>query len=64
MTICIAAIAGKDRVVIASDRMVTLAVPSTEFEQGLPKTIRALFCQHRLSAQAAKLWPEGDWPCH
>lgn len=40
MTICIAAIAGKDHVVIASDRMVTLAVPSTEFEQGLPKTIR------------------------
>jgi|SRR5215831_12855012 len=40
MTICIAAIAGKDHVVIASDRMVTLAIPSTEFEQGLPKTIR------------------------
>jgi 20S proteasome alpha/beta subunit len=40
MTICIAAIANKNHVVVASDRMVTLAFPSTEFEQGIPKTIQ------------------------
>lgn len=31
--------AGKEHVVVASDRMVTLSLPSTEFEQNLPKTI-------------------------
>lgn len=40
MTICIAAAAGKDHVVVASDRMVTLSLPSTEFEQNLSKTIQ------------------------
>lgn len=39
MTICIAAAAGKDHVVVASDRMVTLSIPSTEFEQNLSKTV-------------------------
>lgn len=40
MTICIGAIAGKDHVVVASDRMVTLRVPSTEFEQRKSKTLQ------------------------
>jgi hypothetical protein len=39
MTICVAAIAGSDYAVVASDRMVTLIVPSTEYEQGLSKTL-------------------------
>jgi len=39
LTICIAAAAGKDHVVVASDRMVTLSIPSTEFEQNLSKTV-------------------------
>ena len=39
MTICIAALAGKEHVIVASDRMVTINIPSTEFEQGTSKTI-------------------------
>ena len=39
MTICIAAKSREDCIVVASDRMVTLALPSTEFEQGIPKTL-------------------------
>jgi hypothetical protein len=39
MTICVAAIAGRDYVVVASDRVVTLIVPSTEYEQALSKTL-------------------------
>ncbi len=31
--------AGKEHMIVASDRMVTLNLPSTEFEQNLPKTI-------------------------
>jgi len=38
MTICIAAVANRDHVVVASDRMVTLALSGAEFEQGVPKT--------------------------
>lgn len=38
MTICIAAKSGND-VVVASDRMVTLNIPSTEFEQYSSKTL-------------------------
>lgn len=36
---CVAAIAGRDYAVVASDRMITLIVPSTEYEQGLSKTL-------------------------
>jgi hypothetical protein len=39
MTICIAAKAKGDYIVVASDRMVTLSLPSTEFEQGSSKTL-------------------------
>ena len=39
MTICIAAKSNEDYVVVASDRMVTLSLPSTEFEQGISKTL-------------------------
>jgi 20S proteasome alpha/beta subunit len=39
MTICIAAMAGNEHVVMASDRMVTSVVPRTEFEQGTSKTL-------------------------
>lgn len=40
MTICIASIASDDHVVVSSDRMVTLSLPSTEFEQNVPKTVK------------------------
>lgn len=40
MTICISAMAENDYVVVASDRMVTLSLPSTEFEQNISKTIK------------------------
>ena len=40
MTICIASLAGRSHVIVASDRMVTLSLPSTEFEQNVPKTIK------------------------
>jgi len=40
LTICIAAASGKKHVVVASDRMVTLSIPSTEFEQNLSKTVK------------------------
>jgi len=39
LTICIAAAAGKEHVVVASDRMITLSLPSTEFEQNVSKTV-------------------------
>lgn len=39
MTICIAAKSKEGYVVVASDRMVTLSLPSTEFEQGGSKTL-------------------------
>ena len=39
MTICIAAITGKNQVVMASDRMVTLQIPSIEYEQNMSKTL-------------------------
>lgn len=32
--------AGDDHVVVTSDRMITLSLPSTEFEQNVPKTIK------------------------
>ena len=38
MTICIATMAGKDHVVVASDRMVTVGALNTEFEQNISKT--------------------------
>jgi len=40
LTICIASMAGDDHVVVTSDRMITLSLPSTEFEQNVPKTIK------------------------
>ena len=39
MTVCIAAQSKDNYVVVASDRMVTLTLPSTEFEQGSSKTL-------------------------
>ena len=40
MTICIASIAGDGHVIVCSDRMVTLSLPSTEFEHNNPKTMK------------------------
>ena len=40
MTICIASIAGDGHVIVCSNRMVTLSLPSTEFEHNNPKTMK------------------------
>ena len=32
--------AGDNHVVVTSDRMITLSLPSTEFEQNMPKTVK------------------------
>ena len=40
MTICIGALAGNEYAIVASDRMVTITVPSTEFEHNVSKTIK------------------------
>ena len=58
MTICIAAMAEKKFAIVASDRMVTLNLPSTEFEQNVSKTIPITdFCLVSAAGNALGYYP-------